>query len=134
MMNTSPQITSVEETIRIPAWRNASPKNRNTRSRNTSPTIREVNLTISPNDSTHPRGVASAPITRSLHDRRDLRVRGQQHLGEHIVERKDPQERDHHRLVDGPPHPLGPTRGGHPLVTTDHRDDRPEQGRLHHRS
>ena len=31
-MNTSPQITSVEETIRIPAWRSASPKNRSTRS------------------------------------------------------------------------------------------------------
>ena len=58
-MNTRPQITSVEETIRIPAWRSASPKNRNTRSRSTSPTIREVNLTISPNDSIQPRGVAS---------------------------------------------------------------------------
>ena len=58
-MNTRPQITSVEETIRIPDWRSASPKNRNTRRRNTSPTIREVNLTISPNDSIQPRGVAS---------------------------------------------------------------------------
>ena len=30
-MNTSPQITSVEPTIRIPDWRSASPKNLKTR-------------------------------------------------------------------------------------------------------
>ena len=33
MMKTRPQMTSVEETIRIPDWRSASPKNLNTRSR-----------------------------------------------------------------------------------------------------
>ena len=57
-MNTRPQITSVEETIRIPDWRSASPKNFRTFRRSTSPTIFEVNLTISPNDSIQPRGVA----------------------------------------------------------------------------
>ena len=30
-MNTRPQITSVEEMIRIPDWRSVSPKKRNTR-------------------------------------------------------------------------------------------------------
>ena len=37
-MNTSMQITSVEQTIRMPACRSASPKNLNTRRRSTSPT------------------------------------------------------------------------------------------------
>ena len=56
-MNTRPQITSVEPTIRIPAWRSASPKNLNTRSRKISPTTRALNLTISPKLSIQPFGV-----------------------------------------------------------------------------
>ena len=56
-MNTSRQITSAEPTIRIPAWRSASPKNLNTRRRNTSPSTCAVNLAISPNASIQPLGV-----------------------------------------------------------------------------
>src|SRR5438270_5358494 len=105
MMNTRPQITSVEETIRIPDWRSASPKNFSTRRVSTSRTIRAVNLTRSPNDSIQPRGVAirasiSAPGA-SLRDRRDLGVGCEQRLRERVVEREHAQERDHHRLVDG---------------------------------
>src|SRR5947209_19314971 len=99
-MNTRLQITSVEVTIRMPAWRSVSPKYLKTRRRKTSPTIFEVNLTISPNDSSHPRGAAINPSMGSFHDRGDLRMGGQQRLGERVVEREDPQERDHHRLVD----------------------------------
>ncbi len=56
-MNTSMQITSAEPTIRIPAWRRTSPKNLNTRRRNTSPTTCVVNLAISPKLSIQPFGV-----------------------------------------------------------------------------
>src|SRR5690348_2732785 len=105
-MNTRLQITRVEVTIRIPAWRSVSPKYLNTRRRKTSPTIFEVNLTISPKDSIHPRGAERSPSISSLHDRGDLRMGGQQRLGERVVEREDPQERDHHRLVHRPPHAL----------------------------
>ena len=59
-MNTSPQITSVEETIRIPAWRRASPANRNTRRLNTSRTHAAANLTIRPALTSHPRGAGQA--------------------------------------------------------------------------
>src|SRR5450755_2460406 len=99
MMNTRPQITSVEETIRIPAWRSVSPKNRSTRSVSTSRTICEPNLTISPNASSHPRGV-TIRFCISLDDRRDLGMGGQQRLGECVVEREHAQERNHDRLVD----------------------------------
>src|SRR5437764_3428349 len=138
MMNTRPQITSVEETIRIPDWRSASPKNFSTRRVSTSRTIREVNLTISPNDSIQPRGVAIRPSIScgwaSLGDRGDLWVRREQGLRERVVEREHAEERDHDRLVDGAPHPLGPARGGHALVTADDRDDRAEQRALDDRS
>src|SRR5581483_3881462 len=146
MMNTSPQMTSVEPSTRIPAWRSVSPKNFNTRRRKTSPTTLALNCTISPNDSIQPRGVAISCSTRppppsdlswaasaSPGDRRDLRVRRQQRLGEGVVEREDAQKRDHNRLVDGAAHPFGTARRRHPLVTTDHGDDRAEQRCLEHR-
>ena len=53
-------------------------------------------------------------------------MRGEQHLREHVVERAEPQERDHDRLVDRPAHALGAAGGGHALVAADDRDDRPE--------
>src|SRR5436305_14940400 len=112
-MNTRVQITIAEVVIRMPAWRSVSPKYLNARRRKTSPTIFVVNLMISPKASSHPRGVASSPSISSLHDRGDLGMGGQQGLGEGVVEREDPQERDHHRVVDGQSHPLGTARGGH---------------------
>ena len=60
-MKTRPQITNVDEMIRIPDWRSASPKNLKTLRPKTSPTIREANLTRSPNASIQLRGVASSP-------------------------------------------------------------------------
>src|SRR5947209_8163960 len=133
-MNTSVQITSAEPTIRIPAWRSASPKNLNTRRRSTSPITRAQNFAISPKLSIQPLGVATISFIRSSWDRGDLRMGGEQRLGERVVEREDAQERDDDRLVDSAPHPLGTARRGHALVTADHGDDRPEQGGLDHRA
>src|ERR1700733_2812023 len=94
---------------------------------------RAPNLTMSPKDSSHPRGT-SIRSSMSLHDRGELRVRGEQNLGEHIVEGEDREERDHDGLVDGATDALGAARGGHPLVTADDRDDCPEQRRLDDRA
>ena len=49
-MKIRPQITSVEERIRIPAWRSASPKKRKTLSEKTSATTVAQKRTISPNE------------------------------------------------------------------------------------
>src|SRR5437588_5942953 len=144
-MNTSPQITRVEPTIKIPAWRSASPKNLKTRRPQTSASTCPTNLTSSPKVSIQPLGPAtSSPISspsgrqrspRSAHllrDRGDLGMGSEQRLGEGVVEREDAVEGDHHRLVDCPPHAFGATRGRHPLVAADDGDDRPEQRRLQH--
>ncbi len=48
--------------IRIPAWRSASPKKRNTRSPKTSRMTRPENLTMSPNEANQSAGTASQPI------------------------------------------------------------------------
>ena len=47
-MNTSPQITTVDETIRIPIWRSDSAVKRSTRPLRVSRTISPLNLMISP--------------------------------------------------------------------------------------
>ena len=62
-MKIRPQMTIVEDRIRMPAWRSASPKKRSTLSVKTSPTMREQNLTISPNDAIQSLGTVSQPIT-----------------------------------------------------------------------
>ena len=62
-MKIRPQMTSVLERIRRPAWRSASPKKRKTRRPKTSPTTRVQNLTMSPKDAIHSRGMASQPVT-----------------------------------------------------------------------
>src|SRR3954468_9244967 len=134
MMKQRLQITIVEPTISTPAWRSASPKYLNTRPRKTSPKTRPENLTMSPNEATQSRGTAIQPgITpappRSL-DHRDLRMGGEQRLGEDVVEREHAEERDHDRLVDRSAHAFGAARRGHALVAADDRDDRPEQGGL----
>ena len=49
-MNASPKITIAEPRIRIPAWRSASPRKRNTRPLNTCPSTRKQNVPISPNE------------------------------------------------------------------------------------
>ena len=88
MMNTRPQITSVEEMIRIPACRSASPKKRNTRSRNTSRDDLRGELDDLAERLDPARGVCEQPLDhdrlqlRSLDDRRDLGVRGEQRLRE----------------------------------------------------
>src|SRR5437868_2415361 len=134
-MKTKPQMISVEPTTRMPAWRSVSPKKRNARNRKTSPTIFEQNLTISPNASTQPRGMAiRSSISALPRDRHDLGMGCQQHLRKGVVERKDPHERDHHRLIDGAADPFGTARRGHALVTADDRDDRAEQGGLQYRA
>src|SRR5215210_1647999 len=122
MMKIRPQITIVEERIRTPAWRSASPKKRSTLSVKTSPTIRPQNLTISPKVEIQSRGTASQPISGAssegpLLDHRDLGVGGEQGLREHVIEREHAQRRDHHRLVDGSAHPFGAAGGRHALVT-----------------
>ena len=62
-MNTSPQMTVVEPTIRIPAWRSDSPKKRNTRRLHTSRTTVPVKRPISPVAASHSRGIASSSFT-----------------------------------------------------------------------
>src|SRR5580700_11871115 len=99
-MNISDQMISVEETIRIPDWRSASPKKRNTRSPHTSRMTLPVNPAISPVEASHSRGMASSSFIACSLDYKDLRVGGEQHLGEHVVERENRQEGDDHRLVD----------------------------------
>src|SRR5215210_4029015 len=131
MMKTSPQITIVEETIRIPAWRSASPKKRKTRSEKTSPRIRPANLAISPNEPSQSLGMLSQPALfidplRRSPDHVDLGMGGQKRLREDVVEGEDAEERDHDRLVDGSAHAGRAARSGHSLVTADDRDDRPE--------
>ncbi len=59
-MNISAQMISVEQTIRIPHWRSASPKKRNTRSPQTSRTMFPVKRPISPVAASHSRGSASS--------------------------------------------------------------------------
>ena len=62
-MNTSPQMTSVEPTIRMPAWRSASPKKRSTRNPHTSRTMLPAKPAISPVAAIHSRGSASSSFT-----------------------------------------------------------------------
>jgi hypothetical protein len=59
MMKIRPQMTSVEERMRMPACRSASPKKRKTLRPSTSPTTRAQKPTISPNEAIHARGTAS---------------------------------------------------------------------------
>jgi hypothetical protein len=59
VMKIRPQITSVEERIRSPAWRSASPKKRRTFSEKTSATTVEQNRMISPKEASHSRGMAN---------------------------------------------------------------------------
>ena len=49
-MNARPQITSAEPRMRIPAWRSASPKKRNTRPLKTLIMTDQANRAISPKD------------------------------------------------------------------------------------
>src|SRR4051794_19699449 len=131
MMKQRLQITIVEPTISTPACLSASPKYLKTRRRKISPNTRPENLTMSPNDATQSRGTASQPgISRGSLDHRDFRMCREQRLGEDVVEREHAQEGDHHRLVHRSAHTLGAAGRGHPLVTADDRDDRPEQGGL----
>src|SRR3954469_14435297 len=103
-MKTRPQMTIVEPRIRIPVWRRASPKNWKTRPVKTRPATRAQKPKISPIDSSHPRGTASQPafmIPPPSLDHLQLGVRGQQGLGEDVVEREHAHEGDDHSLVDG---------------------------------
>ena len=63
-MNASPQMTSAEPRMRMPAWRSASPKNRSTRPLYTSPITRAMNRAMSPNDPIVSRAqvIPSAPV------------------------------------------------------------------------
>src|SRR4051812_29336853 len=145
MMNARPQITIAEPRIRMPAWRSVSPTKCRTRPLKTSATTRAENLAMSPNEAIQSFGTLSQvlPISSRARgaceqseslDHRDLGMGGQQRLGEDVVEGEDPEERDYDGLVHRPAHPLGASGGGHPLVTGDHGDDRPEQRRLQHRA
>src|SRR4051812_45697848 len=130
MMKTRPQITIVEETIRIPAWRSVSPKKRMTRSEKTSPRIRPANFAISPNEAIQSLGIANQPAlfiaSAPLPNHVDLGMRRQQRLREDVVEREHAQEGNDDRLVDGSTHALRAAGRGHALVTADDRDDRAE--------
>ncbi len=112
-MNTRPQITIVDETIRIPACRSVSPKKRMTRSEKTSARMRPANFAISPNEAIQSRGMVSQPTLFTapprLPDHVDLGMGRQQRLREDVVEREDAQERDHDGLVDRSADALGTT-------------------------
>ena len=58
---TSPQITSVEETISSPAWRSASPKKRSTRRPVDLAHHAPMKAPMSPAEVSHSRGNASSP-------------------------------------------------------------------------
>src|SRR5918996_1664409 len=144
-MKARPQITSAEPRIRMPAWRSDSPKKRNARPLKTSSTTRAENLAMSPKEARSSlvwlsqfagviRQRARGACERFSFNDRDLGMSGEQRLREDVVEREDAEELDHHALVHGPPHPLGASGRGHPLVTGDDRDDRPEQHALDHRA
>src|SRR5436190_23960698 len=62
MMNTRPQITRVEDKIRIPDWRSASPKNRSTRPPHTSRRTRTPNLVIPPRFASQSAGRLNQPL------------------------------------------------------------------------
>src|ERR1700689_630228 len=96
VIKTSPQITPVEPTIRMPAWRSDPPKNVNTRRPHTSCSTRAMNLPISPLSASHSRGSASSSLIgrQPSFEDDDLRMRGQQRLREHVVERAKRKERD----------------------------------------
>src|SRR5436305_1413352 len=66
MMNTSPATTIVDERIRMPDWRRASPKKRSTRPPRMSRTTRAQNRAISPKLAIHSRGTVSQPTTSVL--------------------------------------------------------------------
>src|SRR5215208_2994674 len=137
-MKASPQITSAEPRIRMPAWRSASPKKRKTFPLKTAPITRAQNLAMSPKDAIQSRGTLSQPVPMSLGEhamRASGRGRDGEHgLGEDVVEGKDPEELDHHALVHGSTHTFGASGRSHPFVTGDDRDDRAEQRGLYDRS
>src|SRR5205085_11991104 len=124
-MKTIPQITSALPKIRMPAWRRASPKNRNTRPLKMSPKASPQKRMMSPSEAIQSRGTAvQPPISRPRSsDHQDFRVGGQERLGEHVVEGPDAREGDHDRLVHGPPHAGRAAGGGHALVAAHDRDD-----------
>src|SRR5919202_6688247 len=109
MMKIRPQMTIVEERIRIPAWRSASPRKRTTRPDSTSVSTRAQKPTISPKEAIQSRGTASQsrPTSRASLDVDDVGVSGQQRLREHVVEREHAERGDHHGLVDGLADALG---------------------------
>ena len=86
MMNTSPQMTSVEETIRMPDWRSASPKKRSTRRPHTSRTTLPVNPAISPVEASHSRGIASSSFIVPLPARAHAGRRPSRN-GHHLITR-----------------------------------------------
>src|SRR5580765_897822 len=110
-MKTRPQMTIAEPMIRIPAWRRASPKKVNTRPEKTIPMTRPQKRAISPSEAIQSRGIAKKPGIRTSLDLRDLGMGGEQGLGEDVVEGKDAEEGDHHRLVDGAADALGAAGG-----------------------
>ena len=61
-MKARPQITIAEPRIRIPAWRSASPKKRNTRPLNTPATTVPQNRAISPNEEIQSFGTDSQEV------------------------------------------------------------------------
>src|SRR3712207_2403628 len=69
-------MTSVEPTMRIPAWRSASPKNLKTRSETTRPTTAPANFTMCPNECSHSRGTASHDTRRMLRGATPAAYRG----------------------------------------------------------
>src|SRR5947209_17739304 len=122
-MNTSPSTITADPVIRIPAWRSVSTMNFSTRPLKTLITICQQKREASPKEIAAANGRAKGFIVSSR--RVQHRVGGQQRLREDVVDRPDPQKRDHHRLVDRASDSLGAARGGQALVTADDRDHRP---------
>src|SRR5438270_7748660 len=124
-MKTSPSTMIAEPVIRMPAWRTVSPMNLMTRPFRTFASTRQQNSDATPNDRSDATRFTPSPPgpCPPLSSRRvQSGVGGQQRLGEHVVDRADREQRQHHRPVDGPPHALGTAAGGRAHVAADDRD------------
>src|SRR5215217_9337920 len=111
-MKASPQITSAEPRIRIPAWRSASPKKRSAPPPRASRATRAEKAPISPNEPIHSRGTPSQarPISAATTCSRE---RAEAELGEEEEPDREQDERCgrryRHRDVDqAPPAPPAP--------------------------
>src|SRR4051812_40466447 len=100
-MKTKAQMISAEPRMRMPAWRIDSPKKRRPRPEKRRAAPRPPKRMPAPKAPSLVRGASSQAFMTPSPDRLQLRIGRQQHRGEDVVEGEDPDQGDHHRLVDG---------------------------------